>query len=48
MTWGSDGDVRPLLALAAGLVRRGHEVRVVATSVDDTEYAPLCARVGVP
>jgi sterol 3beta-glucosyltransferase len=48
MTWGSDGDVRPMLALAAGLVRRGHEVRVVATSVDDTAYGPLCERVHVP
>jgi sterol 3beta-glucosyltransferase len=48
MTWGSDGDVRPMLALAAELVRRGHDVRVVATSVDDTAYGALCERVNVP
>jgi hypothetical protein len=46
--WGSDGDVRPVIALAAGLVRRGHSVRVVATSVDQTDYRPLCSALNVP
>jgi sterol 3beta-glucosyltransferase len=46
--WGSTGDVRPLLALAGGLARAGHEVRVVATPVENRDYAPLCRTLGVP
>ncbi len=37
-TWGTDGDIRPLLALAGGLRARGHEVSMVVTSVDNKEY----------
>lgn len=33
-TWGSHGDIRPFMALAAGLQRAGHEVTLVATCVD--------------
>jgi UDP:flavonoid glycosyltransferase YjiC (YdhE family) len=29
--WGSEGDLRPLIALAARLRRSGHEARVVLT-----------------
>ncbi len=47
-TWGSDGDVRPMIALAAGVRRAGHDVRLIASSVDDTDYAPLAERLGVP
>lgn len=38
-TWGSDGDIRPLLALAGGLRARGHEVSVVVSSVDNKDYS---------
>ncbi|MBL0393988.1 glycosyltransferase family 1 protein [Ramlibacter monticola] len=37
-TWGSEGDVTPFLALAAGLVRRGHEVRLVVTDNARRDY----------
>ncbi len=37
-TWGSDGDIRPFLALAGGLRARGHEVSLVVTSVDNKDY----------
>lgn len=37
-TWGSDGDIRPFLALAGGLRARGHEVSLAITSVDGKEY----------
>lgn len=40
-TWGSDGDIRPFLALAGGLSKAGHEVSVVITSVDQKDYAHL-------
>ena len=38
-TWGSDGDIRPFLALAGGLRARGHEVSLVITSVDNRGYS---------
>jgi sterol 3beta-glucosyltransferase len=39
MTWGSEGDVRPLLALAAGLSRAGHRVTLAAADITGREYA---------
>jgi sterol 3beta-glucosyltransferase len=42
-TWGSDGDVRPMVALANGLSTAGHEVRLVISSVTGTDYGPLAA-----
>jgi UDP:flavonoid glycosyltransferase YjiC (YdhE family) len=47
-TWGSEGDVRPLLALAAGLRAAGHEVTLVVTHVSNKDYAALGASFGVP
>jgi len=47
-TWGSDGDIRPFLALAAGLKQRGHEVEVLCTSVDQKDYTPIAQSIGVP
>ena len=41
-TWGSDGDIRPLIALGGGLRAAGHEVTVAVSSVDDTDYSSLC------
>ncbi len=41
-TWGSDGDIRPFLALASGLRARGHEVSLVVTSVDNKDYSSHC------
>jgi len=38
-TWGSDGDIRPFLALAGGLRSKGHEVSLVVTSVDNKDYS---------
>ena len=38
-TWGSDGDIRPLLALAGGLRARGHKVSMVVSSVDNKDYS---------
>lgn len=45
-TWGSEGDIRPFTALAAGLVRAGHEVILVATEVDNRNYSEVAARHG--
>lgn len=46
-TWGSDGDIRPLIALGGGLSARGHSVTIAVTSVDDKDYAPLCSNLGI-
>jgi UDP:flavonoid glycosyltransferase YjiC (YdhE family) len=46
--WGSEGDLRPLVALAARLRRDGHEPHLVLTSIDGTDYSRLCEAVGVP
>ncbi|MFO0553335.1 MAG: glycosyltransferase [Polyangiaceae bacterium] len=51
-TWGSEGDVRPFVALALGLSRAGHDVRLGYVAVDGRDYgglaAPIAARaVGV-
>jgi len=37
-TWGTDGDIRPFIALAAGLQASGHNVSLVVTSVHDKKY----------
>ncbi len=37
-TWGSTGDVRPFVALAAGLQAAGHEVHLVVTDIDARDY----------
>jgi sterol 3beta-glucosyltransferase len=46
--WGSEGDLRPLVALAARLRREGHAPRLVLTPIDGKDYAPLCRALGVP
>ena len=47
-TWGSEGDVRPFMALAAGLRSAGHEVTLVVTDVTGKDHASLGAAFGVP
>ena len=37
-TWGTEGDVRPFFALGHALQKRGHEVRVVYTSVEGRDF----------
>jgi sterol 3beta-glucosyltransferase/vancomycin aglycone glucosyltransferase len=46
-TWGTDGDIRPFVALGAGLVRRGHSVVLAIASLDDTDYGDMCRAVGI-
>jgi len=45
-TWGSEGDIRPFLALAAGLTTAGHEVSLAVTSVDDKNYQDIARHLG--
>jgi sterol 3beta-glucosyltransferase len=46
-TWGSDGDIRPLIALAGGLRAAGHDVKIAVTSVDNKDYSQLCETLDV-
>jgi UDP:flavonoid glycosyltransferase YjiC (YdhE family) len=38
-TWGTDGDIRPFIALAGGLRAAGREVTLVVTSGDGKDYS---------
>ena len=46
-TWGSNGDIRPLLALADGLQKQGHQVTLVVSSIDNQNYQPICDQMGL-
>ena len=46
-TWGSEGDIRPLIAIGHGLVQRGHEVELVYTDIADRRYEPVAASLGL-
>ena len=46
--WGSEGDLRPLLALAARLRSEGHASELVLTPVDGGDYATSCRALAVP
>ena len=44
--WGSEGDVAPFTALAAGLVKAGHQVKLVVTDNLGRDYSGLARRFG--
>lgn len=46
--WGSEGDVRPLIALAARLRREGHEPSLVLTPIDARDYREECRTLELP
>lgn len=46
-TWGSEGDARPFLALAAGLAAAGHRVCVALTDPTGRDYLNLAAPLGI-
>ncbi len=46
-TWGSHGDIRPFLALAEGLQQAGHEVTLVLTCVDHSNYKNTRSAAGM-
>ena len=45
--WGSEGDIRPLIAIGHGLVRRGHQVELVYTDIADRHYGAVAASLGM-
>ena len=46
-TWGSNGDIRPMIALANGLQNAGHTVTLVVTSLDNRNYSAECAEFNI-
>ena len=44
--WGSEGDIRPFTALAAGLTTVGHDVTLVVTDNAGRDYSGLSQRYG--
>ena len=45
-TWGSEGDINPFIALAAGLVKRGHSVKLCITEVSERDYFSIANQYG--
>ncbi|HEX6162198.1 MAG TPA: glycosyltransferase [Vicinamibacterales bacterium] len=45
-TWGSEGDIRPFIALGAALSRRGHDVELLYTEISQRRYEHVAAALG--
>lgn len=45
-TWGSEGDIRPCVALGHALARRGHQVELVYTEIGERRYEAVAAALG--
>ena len=45
-TWGSEGDIRPFVALGAALARRGHAVELLYTEIGERRYEAVAASLG--
>jgi UDP:flavonoid glycosyltransferase YjiC (YdhE family) len=45
-TWGSEGDIRPFVALGAELRKRGHDVELVYTEIGERRYEDVAASLG--
>lgn len=46
-TWGSNGDIRPMIALADGLQKAGHLVTLIVSSIDNRSYLDTCKKLGI-
>jgi UDP:flavonoid glycosyltransferase YjiC (YdhE family) len=45
-TWGSEGDIRPFVALGHALTKRGHQVELVYTEIGERRYEAIAASLG--
>ena len=45
-TWGSEGDIRPFIALGAALTSRGHQVELLYTEISQRKYEHVAAALG--
>lgn len=46
-TWGTFGDVKPMLDLASALRVAGHDVVLAVTAIDGRDYAGECQKLGI-
>ncbi len=46
-TWGSNGDVRPMLALADGMQKAGHSLTLAVSSIDNSDYSTVCRDLNI-
>lgn len=46
-TWGTEGDVRPFLALAGGLSQAGHDVKLVISEITGKNFSAFEDRLGI-
>jgi UDP:flavonoid glycosyltransferase YjiC (YdhE family) len=44
-TWGTEGDIRPFIALAGGLSAAGHEVTLAATEITNQRFTAYSERL---
>ena len=45
-TWGSEGDIRPFMALGHALAARGHQVELLYTEIGDRRYEAVAQALG--
>lgn len=45
-TWGSEGDIRPFVALGHALASRGHDVELLYTEIGERRYEAVAASLG--
>jgi sterol 3beta-glucosyltransferase/vancomycin aglycone glucosyltransferase len=45
-TWGSEGDIRPFVALGHALAARGHDVELLYTEIGDRRYEAVATALG--
>ena len=45
-TWGSEGDIRPFVALGHALPSRGHDVEMLYTEISDRRYDAVARSLG--
>ena len=45
-TWGSEGDIRPFVALGAALAKRRHQVELLYTEIGERRYDNVAASLG--
>jgi UDP:flavonoid glycosyltransferase YjiC (YdhE family) len=44
-TWGTEGDVRPFIALAGGLSAAGHDVTLAVTEITNQQFSAFSERM---
>jgi len=46
-TWGTEGDIRPFIALATGLQTTGHDVTLAVTEIQNNNFSQYSERFNI-